>query len=420
MRIAIVGAGPAGAMAAIRLADAGAPVWLFDASHPREKACGGGVTGRALALIADAVDLAALPAVVVKSATVLAPADRIGGHAEVDLIDRGVSPGSSLVVLSRAVFDAALAEAAVRRGARLVAEKVAKVTRRNHAMVITTPQGEYDADFVIGADGANSLVRRTFWRPFTRAELSIAAGYFVHGARSSEIAIKCIAEQPGYLWSFPRADHLAVGICTRATEYVTAGELGSQSLAWIASHALERGARTRERLEPYAWPIPSAGFGGASDVVGGGPGWMLAGDAAGLVDPLTREGIYYALVSGHWAADALLHSPALAAATYEQRLKEEIYPELNRAAALSEAFFSPRFSNLFVSALRESGPIREVFRDLVAGTQPYTRLKRRLLATHEWKLAGRAALMMVQFRRNRGPHAGKSAAAAAVRPVQGV
>src|SRR5580704_5273210 len=194
MRIAIVGAGPAGAMAAIRLARAGAQVWLFDVSHPREKPCGGGVTGRALASIADVVDLAALPAVVVRTATVEAAADRTHGGAEVDLIDRGLSADSSLVVISRAVFAAALVKAAVGSGARLIPEKVAKVTRRDHAVVITTPQGRYDADFVIGADGANSVVRRTFWRPFSRAELSIAAGYFVHGARTSDIAIACMAE----------------------------------------------------------------------------------------------------------------------------------------------------------------------------------------------------------------------------------
>ena len=73
MRIAIIGAGPAGAMAAVRLARAGASVTMFDPSHPREKPCGGGLTGRALALVSDVIDIRSLPAVVVKSATVEGP-----------------------------------------------------------------------------------------------------------------------------------------------------------------------------------------------------------------------------------------------------------------------------------------------------------------------------------------------------------
>src|SRR3989337_2330638 len=104
MRIAIIGAGPAGAVAAVRLARSGASVTLFDPSHPREKPCGGGVTGRALALVADVIDICSLPSVVVQSATV----EGRERTAHVSLIDRGATPGSSLLVFSRAVFDRAL------------------------------------------------------------------------------------------------------------------------------------------------------------------------------------------------------------------------------------------------------------------------------------------------------------------------
>jgi flavin-dependent dehydrogenase len=124
---------------------------------------------------------------------------------------------------------------------------------------------------------------------------------------------------------------------------------------------------------------------------------MLLGDAAGLVDPLTREGIYYALLSGAWAAEAIAaRGASRPEAVYADRVRHEIYPELARAARLSGLFFSPGFSRLFVSALRESAAIRAVFRDLVAGTQPYRGLRRRLLATREWKLAGRALQLVVQ------------------------
>ena len=107
-------------MAAVRLARAGASVALFDPSHPREKPCGGGLTGRAVALVSDVVDLHSLPHVVVKSATVEGP-ERT---AHVALIDRGATPDSSLLVVSRAVFDRALADAADSSWRAPVPEKV--------------------------------------------------------------------------------------------------------------------------------------------------------------------------------------------------------------------------------------------------------------------------------------------------------
>src|SRR4029079_12504655 len=126
MRIAIVGAGPAGAMAAVRLARAGARVSLFDPSHQREKPCGGGLTGRALELVSDVLDLANLPAIIVKSASVESPDGR-GDPASVPLPDFGMNAASSLVVLSRAVVDRALVDAAVDAGADLITEKVVDV-----------------------------------------------------------------------------------------------------------------------------------------------------------------------------------------------------------------------------------------------------------------------------------------------------
>lgn len=394
MRISIIGAGPAGAMAAVRLARAGASVWLFDPTHPREKPCGGGLTGRALALVSDVIDIGALPAVVVKSAIVEPPSAAASAQrtARVPLVDRGATPDSSLLVLSRAIFDRALVDAAASAGARLVPEKAIAVSRRGSAMVVRTSRREYESDYVLGADGANSLVRKTLASPFTRAQLSTAAGYFVHGVDDSAIVVKLMREQPGYLWSFPRPGHLAVGVCAAATHRIPASALRVQSLSWIENHGL----LGRDYLLPYAWPIPSVGFEDALRMTCSGPGWMLLGDAAGLVDPLTREGIFYALLSGIWAAEALTaNSHARAAALYSDRLRADIQPELARGARLSGLFFSPRFSGLFVDALSESDGIRKVFVDLVGGVQPYRGLRRRLLGTGEWKLAAKAIRLAV-------------------------
>src|SRR5687768_11876007 len=333
MRVAIIGAGPAGAIAAVRLARAGASVMLFDPSHPREKPCGGGLTGRALSLVADVIDIRALPSVVAQSADVEGPQRT----AHVALVNRGATPESSLLVFGRAVFDRALVDAAIASGARLIPERCVDVIRHGTHMTVRTDRARYDIDQVLGADGANSVVRKRLARPFTRAELSIAAGFFVHGATTSAIAIRTMSEQPGYLWSFPRPDHLAVGICAPATHRATSSDLRAQSAAWIERHGFTRNTR----LVPYAWPIPSIGYQAQCDVALSGPGWMLLGDAAGLVDPLTREGIYYALLSGQWAADALVATAnPHAASAYADRLLSDVQPELARAARLSRLFFT--------------------------------------------------------------------------------
>lgn len=387
MRIAIVGAGPAGAMAAIYLARAGASVSLFDHSHPREKPCGGGLTGRAVALASEVIDLSSLPAVVINCAHIESAHTAFGrsGVSRVDLHARGISSGSSLVVLSRAVFDVALLEAAIANGSRLIRERVLHVEQRSRRISLRTGHGEHDADFLLGADGANSLVRRSLSRPFARSQLSVGAGFFVRGPTAGHIAIKCVGEQPGYLWSFPRPDHLAIGICTPALEPVSSIALQQQTRAWISSHQLDRGAS----LERYAWPIPSLPARDFDRLQVSASNWMLLGDAAGLVDPLTREGIYYALLSGRWAAESLLDASAGALTGYEARLRDELYPELARAASLSRGFFSAPFSELLVEALQRNAAIRRVFVDLVGGSQPYRGLRRRLFLTGDWKSAGK-------------------------------
>jgi geranylgeranyl reductase family protein len=387
MRIAIIGAGPAGAMAALQLVRAGASVTVFDPSHPREKPCGGGLTGRALALLRGVIDIGALPTVVIKSATV-----EEGNTVAHISLGKHDATGPYLVVLSRAIFDRALLDAAVAAGASLVAEKAIDVGRRGPGIAIRTERQEHIVDCVVGADGANSLVRRKMAAPFSRHQLSVAAGFFVHGVTSQTIAIKMMREQPGYLWSFPRPDHLAVGVCAPAVHKVTSPELRRQSRVWLQRQGLIEAAA----LQPYAWPIPSVGHRDALSLTLAGPGWLLIGDAAALVDPLTREGIYYAMLSGQWAAEALAReSSAQASSVYAERVRSEILPELARAARLSRPFFTPAFASLLVRAIGESPAIRDVLTDLMTGVQPYRGLGRRLLATREWKMAGRVIRMLL-------------------------
>ena len=396
--VAIVGAGPAGARAAYVLARGGARVTIFDPSHPREKPCGGGVTGRALALVADAFTKPAgatpWPSQVIRSARFTrlrasgASARQAPDACDASLpaIDSAVVSldDDALVVTSRAAFDAALVDAAVRAGALLERVRVRDVVIEPGGVRIETDAGSRHAAVVLGADGANSLVRRRLSRAFRRDQLSIATGFFAHGVTSQEIVIELVANPPGYIWSFPRPDHLAIGICGQADAGMTAGTLRAMTADWIAATGIACGAR----LEPYAWPIPSLGARDLEQLDVAGPRWLLLGDAAGLVDPITREGIYFALASGQWAADAWLAGRGPEA--YTARVRDEAAPELARAARLKAGFFRPAFTGLMMRALQQSPGIRRVMADLVAGRQSYAGLKTRLLGTFEWRLALRA------------------------------
>jgi flavin-dependent dehydrogenase len=151
--------------------------------------------------------------------------------------------------------------------------------------------------------------------------------------------------------------------------------------AWIGKKPSIADA-TRER---YSWPIPSLTVPSLQRERPSGDGWLLLGDAAGLVDPITREGIFFALQSAAFAAESLL-SGRQPSRSYEEQLRGEVYPELVRAARLKARFFRPAFISLLLRALDGSAAIREVMADLVAGEQSYGSLRKRLLTTLEFRL----------------------------------
>jgi geranylgeranyl reductase family protein len=379
--VAIVGAGPSGAWTAFLLARKGARVLVLDPSHPREKPCGGGVTGRALALVAHALPHP-LPSVAIRRARFL---DGSGHSASVDLPSTGRT--DALVVSGRAAFDGLLLDAALAAGAELDRSRAIDVRRAPSGFEIQTADGRNRAAaVVVGADGVNSLVRRKLHRPFARRQLSIATGYFAHGTTSDEILLEFVADPPGYIWSFPRPDHLAIGICASAVAGTTSGALRQIAARWIERTRLADNGR----IEPYSWPIPSLSAGDLDAVTVAGPQWYLVGDAAGAVDPITREGIFFALQSASFAADAIAGSQGQGERHYAERMRSDIMSELRRAAQLKDTFFQPRFTRLLIDALHRSAPIRSVMADLVAGAQSYRGLKWRLVRTLEIGYAAKA------------------------------
>ena len=373
--VLIVGAGPAGSWLSYRLATAGARVALVDGSHPREKPCGGGISARAL----ERLRPLALPCLA-RGVSIASGVFRAGRESAAVTLGDATPDSPALVVTSRREFDAALLAGAVSAGAHHVPLRVSSLARSETGWTIGAGGLTLQSSWLIGADGANSFVRRRVHQSFPRTDISVASGYYVHDRSSREIDIDFMQAPPGYLWSFPREDHLAVGMCGQANE-TSSEELLAASREWIGA----RWSAGGNRLTRYSWPIPSLSESALLRDRCAGDRWLLVGDAAGLVDPITREGIYFALESADLAARALAGTAP--SATYEESVRGSIHRELRKAARMKARFFAPAFTRQLIQALQRSESIRRIMAGLVSGEVGYRGLRRRLLRTGEVGLA---------------------------------
>jgi flavin-dependent dehydrogenase len=375
MNVAIVGAGPAGSLLAYHLARDGASVTIFDASHPREKPCGGGLTAKALALLPPAPDDDPLPA-----RPIVACRFDDGPESVRVALTRPVA------IASRAELDAWLLRRAVQAGARHRAERIVQVDARGAVRTNADPEAEATYDVLVGADGAGSLVRRTLLAPTPPERLCMAAGWFAPG--DSEMHVRFAPDVGGYLWLFPRRGHVSVGICAPLQQTPTRGLLARLEAEVLRSFpALADGER-------YAHTIPSPSAEPSSLLEIAGDKWALVGDAAALADPITGEGIYPALQSAVVLAETLRAQGT--PREYPSRLLAGLGREMLAAAALRARFYAPGFTRRMVQYASRSAAVRDVLQDLVMGEQGYLGLKARLL-----RAAPRFALESVAFRLGR-------------------
>lgn len=364
MKIAVIGAGPAGARAAGLLASVGHEVLLFDSHGPWEKPCGGGISTRTLRL--HGAIPSQLPIQKIKTMTLY-----YGDRCSVSL-----EPSEPMGVVSRKEYFHHMLAEAVSAGADFLEDRVTDLRRVEAHWTLHTHTSSFSADFVVGADGASSLVRRKLGSPLTPEDLSVTLGYFIRGYQSQVLKIFLVPSMEGYLWSFPRPDHVSYGLITRPGPHWT-----SQGKLLLENYiAADLGEDALEGAEFYSAPVPRLRAGSWKTNTIAGAGWALIGDAAGLVDPITGEGIYYALRSAELLAERL---PATGA--YEQAVMDTWGAELERAAQLCRLFYSGRFLGAsflkrLVQFARRSATVRSHLSALIAGTQPYIGLRRRLLA----------------------------------------
>ncbi|MBC8450796.1 geranylgeranyl reductase family protein [bacterium] len=318
----VVGAGPAGSSCAERAAELGLRVAVFEkAEFPRSKPCAGGLSSRALGLLGSSVYSIIHHSVRISEISV-------GPRVTVTWTGRD----TTVATTSRKEFDQYLAERAMRAGARVeFGAAVDSVTDLGDRVEIVVGSRTLCASHLVAADGVRGSIRGMVGMPTLR--LSAAAYARVFPDRSSalepfldRVIIDGDVCRGGYGWIFPKRDHLNIGVCGTAA-------LGQDYIRDVDRFIERRGLSSWRVEGHFARPTPAE-----VKKAGLAKGRILVvGDAGGLADPITGEGISHSIESGRQAAEAIAEAEGGgwdASMIYRRRVVLEILPVLNHTRRL--------------------------------------------------------------------------------------
>ncbi len=321
--IAVIGAGPAGAAAAIRAAGNGARVIVFEkGAHGRDKVCGDGLTPRAVGALNELkIDLSDAHHIV--GLRMIANKTR----RELDWPTTNRFPNHG-AVWPRRRLDAALMDAAVAAGAEIVfqTEAMPVLDDTGRAIGVEANGSRVEADLVIAASGAPGPATRLLGADRVADEpFGLAIRAYAPSPRHADTHLEaCLTLRddhgtpiPGYGWMFPAGDgtvNIGVGALSTMKGFK---KLNLNTLLESYRQLVDPEWELGPYLErPRAWRLPM------SVQRRHGPGWVAIGDAAGLVNPMNGEGIDYGLESGMLAADLFCENPATAPERYDQQVGE--------------------------------------------------------------------------------------------------
>ena len=387
--VIVAGAGPAGATAAARLARGGARVLVLERwPLPRQKPCGGGISTRAL------VRFPWLP-----SALTRIPSHQISKlylEGPSGDVFRMQSDGPAVLLVRRVEFDFMLATLAIEAGARVEAPApVAQATQDADGVTLRTRDGrEFRAPIVVAADGVHSIVARRLglnpgW-PAERLALDMMEETPLSTLRAVEPDTLSVfygyGGAHGYAYIFPKREHVNVGVgylMPYFREQVDEAPYERQQrfVGELRARGLVEGRSDRGRFTPFMIPIGGPLARTAEGRV------LLAGDAGGFVNGFSAEGIYYAMVTGELAADAILSSrrktvvdPARARRAYVRAWKRELGAEL-RDSVLVQRYLFPSTARMdhLVSGANTRPEFSSILVDFASGRFPYRVARRKLL-----------------------------------------
>jgi len=377
--VIVVGGGPAGAVSAYCLADAGLRVALIDrARFPRDKTCGGGLQVR----LFEHLPIDVRPVLRGAMSGIAFSRDFGSRFAR-------RSPAPLVHGVLRREFDAFLVEAAAAKGAHVIdGVRVDAVEQNDGEAVVVTAGGRYHARVVVGADGANGIVRRT---------LNDETAFFTQAGLSCEIPRELAAEErlagdlmrvdwgtlpSGYAWVFPKDASINVGVGAPVT---LARRLRRYLEEFLARERLLTAAHVDlDALNVRGHKLPTVTR--HSRLVNGRV--LVVGDAAGFIEPFTGDGISYGVHSARLASDAII--ALLAGRTsdlsgYERTAREEIASDLETARRVKALFDTlPR---VFHAVFRRSDRAWRAACQVVRGEDPG--LLRRNATRPIWRIVER-------------------------------
>jgi geranylgeranyl reductase family protein len=354
--VIVVGAGIGGAAAAYYLGEAGYRVLVLERERlPRYKPCGGGVPSSVLGYFPFHLDEA-----------IEARLARIHysyrGEEEVTI----PLPGEAVAMVMRAQFDALILEQANCEVQEATA--VTKLVEDNDSVVVSTKDGqEFRGRYLVGADGANSIIAR---------ELGLRRGKFLGAAIEVEVPLaqRAMADwaqtallefgaiKGGYLWIFPKREHLSVGI--------GAFRKSKAKLRDVLRQEMAKFGISLDGITLHGHPLPiyfrSERLNTARSI--------LVGDAAGLMDPLSGEGIRYAIKSARLAVEAIIRGEL---DKYTARVQREIGANLSRARWVAALFYG--LPQLCFRLAARDPKVTRLFGEMLSDRATYYDLSRRIV-----------------------------------------
>lgn len=360
--VIVVGAGPAGATLAYELARKGIRVLLLEKERlPRYKCCAGGVTSKAVKLLDFDISEVVEDVIHKVSFTFNLGSPYLGQHSQ-----------PLIYTVMRDVFDHFLVNKAQQLGAMLIdGQKMTQIQVDDDWVEVSTADRIFRSPLVVGADGANSAVARELgigrdirYLVAIESEIVVSAEELAKWKSRIQIDLGCIPG--GYAWVFPKRDHLSIGVGCLSSKprhlkhyhqkFLNSLNIGNYAITRSGSRLIP--TCTKGRL---VWQNKA----------------LLLGDAAGLADPLTGEGIYNAILSAQLAApvieDSLVRGK-VGLQDYQEIVERKIMSELSMARRLSKFFV--RFPHLAFGMLDQSEGMWRALRNLMLGETGYAAIKR--------------------------------------------